>query len=106
MFILLSFRSGITDKEEDMSRYIKDFIQGMIMTFYRMAGLMAIPTGAYILCILHTSSYVWLGIVGFLVALFLIAIGVLITRLFGWYDRTLSEDYNNLKELLEEKKYE
>ena len=89
-----------------MRRYIKDFLAGMIMTVYRMTGLIAIPTGIYILCILHTSSYVWLGIIGFLMAIFLIVIGTVITWLFGWYDRTLDEDSDRLKELLKENKYE
>ena len=88
-----------------MGRYIKDFLQGLIMTFYRMVGLIAIPAGIYILCILHTT-YVWLGIIGFFVAMFLIVIGVVITWLFGWYDRTLDEDSDKLKKLLEENKYE
>lgn len=89
-----------------MSRYIKDFFAGMMITFYRMIGLIAIPVGIYILCILHTSSYVWLGIVGFFMAIFLIVVGVVVTWLFGWYDRTLDEDSERLKELLKEKKYE
>lgn len=87
-----------------MGRYIKDFLAGMIMTVYRMVGLISIPTGIYILCILHTSSYVWLGIAGFFMAMFLIVIGVVLTWLFGWYDRTLDEDSDKLKELLEDKK--
>lgn len=89
-----------------MSRYIKDFLAGMVETFYRMAALLAIPTGIYMLCILHTSLYVWLGIIGFFVAIFLIVIGVVVTWLFGWYDRTLDEDRDKLKELLGEKKDE
>lgn len=89
-----------------MDRYIKDFLQGMIMTFYRMVGLISIPAGVYILCILHTSPCVWLGIAGFFMAMFLIVIGVVITWLFGWYDRILDEDSDKLKKLLEENKYE
>ena len=89
-----------------MGRHIKDFLEGMIMTLYRMVGLILIPTGIYMLCILHTSSYVWLGIVGFLVAMFLIGIGVVVTWLFGLYDRTLYEDNEKLKELLRENEYE
>ena len=89
-----------------MGRCIKDFLQGMIMTCYRMMGLISIPTGIYILCILHTSPCVWLGIVAFLVAMFLIVVGVVITWLFGWYDRILDEDNKKLTELLKEDKYE
>ena len=88
-----------------MSRHIKDFLEGMVMTFYRMIGLIAIPAGIYMLCILHTT-YVWVGIIGFLVAIFLIVIGVVITWLFGWYDRILNEDSDRLKKFLEEDKYE
>lgn len=87
-----------------MKEYIKDFLEGMITTFYRMLGLMAIPTGIFLLCILHTSSYVWLGVVGFLMAIFLIVVGVVITWLFGWYYRTLEEENKKLSELLKEKK--
>ena len=86
-----------------MGRYIQDFFVGMMITVYRMVSLIAIPTGIYILCILHTSLYVWLGIVGFFVAIFLIVIGTVMTWLFGWYDRTLGEDSKKLKELLKEK---
>ena len=89
-----------------MNRYIKDFLQGMIMTFYRMVGLISIPAGIYILCVLHTSPHIWLGIMGFLMAMFLIIIGVVITWLFGWYDRILDEESTKLKKLLEENKYE
>lgn len=89
-----------------MSKYIKDFLEGMVMTFYRMVGLISIPTGIYILCILHTSPHVWLGIVGFLMAIFLIVVGVVITWLFGWYDRILEEENKSLKERLKENKYE
>ena len=89
-----------------MNRYIKDFLEGMVMTLYRMVGLISIPAGIYILCILHTSSYVWLGIIGFLVAMFLIVVGVVATWLFGWYDRVLDEDSKKLKEVLRENEYE
>ena len=89
-----------------MNRYIKDFLLGMVAAFYRITALLAIPAGIYILCILHTSLYVWLGIVGFFVAIFLIVIGVVLTWLFGWYDRTLEEDNKDLKELLKEKQDE
>ena len=89
-----------------MNRCIKDFLAGMIMTCYRMIGLISIPTGIYILCILHTSPCVWLGIVAFLVAMFLIVVGVVITWLFGWYDRILNEESEKLKTLEGENKYE
>ena len=88
-----------------MSRYIKDFLEGIMVTFYRLMALIAIPAGIYILCILHTSAYVWLGIIGFFMAIFLIVIGVVLTWLFGWYDRTLDEDSKKLKELLKENKH-
>lgn len=89
-----------------MSRFIKDFLQGMVMTFYRMVGLVSIPTGIYMLCILHTSSSVWLGIAGFLMAIFFIVIGVVVTWLFGWYDRILDEENTKMKERLKENGYE
>lgn len=89
-----------------MSRYIKDFFEGMIMTIYRMGGLAAIFMGIYMLCILHTSLYVWLGIVAFFVAMFLIVTGIVTTWLFGWYDRTLDEDSKKLRGALEGEKNE
>ena len=88
-----------------MGIHIKDFFEGMVMTFYRMVGLISIPAGIYILCVLHISPDIWLGIIGFLMAMFLIVVGVVITWLFGWYDRILDEDSKRLKELLREDKH-
>ena len=75
-----------------MKSVIKNFFESVAVTLVRLLFIVAIVAGAYILCILHTFTNVWIGIVMFLLAIFCIIAGALITYVFGLYDE---EAYTN-----------
>ena len=88
-----------------MKQAIKNFFESIAFTLIRLLFLIAIPAGIYILCILHTVTNVWLGVVMFLLAIFCIIAGAFITYLFGLYDEEVYADAEELARL-RKKKYE
>lgn len=87
-----------------MIQVIKNFFESVTFTLIRLLFFIAIPTGIYILCTLHTVTNVWLGIVMFLLAIFCIIVGALITYVFGFYDEEVYKDAEELERLKRERK--
>lgn len=81
-----------------MKQIIKTF-ESIAFTLIRLLFLIAIPAGIYILCILHTVTNIWLGIVMFLLAIFCITVGAFITYVFGLYDEEVYADAEELAKL-------
>jgi L-cystine uptake protein TcyP (sodium:dicarboxylate symporter family) len=82
-----------------MKQIIKNFFESIAFTLIRLLFFIAIPAGIYILCILHTVTNMWLGIVMFLLAIFCIIVGALITYVFGLYDEEVYKDAEELAKL-------
>ena len=82
---------------------MKHFFESIAFTLIRLLFLIAIPAGICILCILHTVTNVWLGVVMFLLAIFYIIAGAFITYIFGLYDTEVYADAEELERLRKER---
>jgi L-cystine uptake protein TcyP (sodium:dicarboxylate symporter family) len=98
----IGIRSLITDKEASMKQIIKNFFESIAFTLIRLLFFIAILGGIYILCILHTVTNIWFGVLMFLLAIFCITIGALITYMFGLYDEEVYADAEELERLKKE----
>ena len=87
-----------------MKSILKNFFESVAFTLIRLLFVVAIVAGIYILCILHTVTNVWIGIIMFLLAIFCIIVGALITYVFGLYDEGAYVDAEELQRVERGKK--